>query len=127
MNLANFMQAQIFSCIAALRPGIDILRAEKIKLTSVCGHGGFFKTPEVGQLAMSALIEAPVTTFEHAGEGGAWGISLLALFAAKQENNLQIFLSRIFKQAKQSSLLADEIMVQSFNSYYQTLVQKVKK
>lgn len=81
MNLANFMRAHLYSALGALKIGMDILmQAEDVKLDKILGHGGFFKTEKVGQSYMAAAINAPVTVMETAGEGGAWGIALLASY-----------------------------------------------
>ena len=77
--LANFMKAHLFSAVATLRIGLDILfQEEHVVLDSLVGHGGYFKTPGVGQRFMAAAVETPVTILETAGEGGAWGMALLA-------------------------------------------------
>lgn len=81
MNLANFMRTHLFTSLGALKIGLDILmKNEGVKLDKILGHGGLFKTEKVGQSYMAAAINAPVTVMETAGEGGAWGIALLALY-----------------------------------------------
>jgi sugar (pentulose or hexulose) kinase len=80
-TLANFMRANLFSSLGALKIGMDILfEQEKVQLEQLLGHGGFFKTPEVGQRLMAAAMNVPVSVMETAGEGGAWGIALLASY-----------------------------------------------
>ena len=80
-TLANFMRTHLFSSLGALKIGMDILfEQEKVKLDQLLGHGGFFKTKEVGQRMMAAAMNVPVSVMETAGEGGAWGIALLASF-----------------------------------------------
>ena len=79
-DLANFMRLHLSSAFGAMRLGMDILRQEQIEIDSLVGHGGIFKTPEVGQRILAAVMEAPVTVMETAGEGGAWGIALLAAY-----------------------------------------------
>ena len=66
-------EVHIYSALGALSMGCEILAKENVEIDSVCGHGGFFKVPVVGQSAMSAAIGAPVTVMNTAGEGGAWG------------------------------------------------------
>jgi sugar (pentulose or hexulose) kinase len=81
MNLANFMRTHLFSSLGALKIGLDILmKTEGVQLDKILGHGGLFKTEKVGQSYMAAAINAPVTVMETAGEGGAWGIALLASY-----------------------------------------------
>ena len=86
-SLANFMRTHLFASLGALRIGLDILfKDEKVKIEQILGHGGFFKTPEVGQKIMAAAMEVPVSVMETAGEGGAWGIALLAAYMHKKQD-----------------------------------------
>ena len=78
MNLANFMRAQIYASMETLKYGMEIMNRENVAIDRVYGHGGLFKTEGVGQNYLAAAIHAPVTVMETAGEGGAWGIALLA-------------------------------------------------
>lgn len=80
-NLANFMRVHLFTSLGALKTGLDILlKEEGVKVDDVFGHGGLFKTKGVGQSIMAAAMNAPVSVMETAGEGGAWGIALLASY-----------------------------------------------
>ena len=87
-NLSNFMRVHLFSALGALKIGMDILfEQEKVKLNQLLGHGGFFKTKEVGQKMMAAAMNVPVSVMETAGEGGAWGIALLASYMLRKAAN----------------------------------------
>jgi len=87
-TLANFMRVNLFSSLGALKIGMDILfEQEKVKLDQLLGHGGFFKTKEVGQRMMAAAMNVPVSVMETAGEGGAWGIALLASYILNKADN----------------------------------------
>ena len=108
LTLSNFMQMQIYSAIAALSLGMDILDGENVKISSVMAHGGFYKTDFVGQNATSALLGAPVTVMKTAGEGGAWGVALLALFALEKGRDLPAFLDRIFADTERSTVAASD-------------------
>ena len=119
LTLANFMKAQIYSVLGALSIGIDILRREDVQIASVCGHGGFFKTPFVGQSAMSAAVGAPVTVMKNAGEGGAWGIAVLALFMQRGGGSLACFLDGIFGNAEKITVAADEAERADFARFMQ--------
>ena len=79
-NLANFFRAQLYSTMSTLKIGMDILAEEKVAIDSLTGHGGLFKTPVVGQKYMAAACNAPVTCMETAGEGGPYGMALLAAY-----------------------------------------------
>ncbi len=80
-TLANFMRAHLYSALAALKVGNDILRKEEhATVDRLMGHGGLFKTPVVGQRILAAAMGAPVTVMDTASEGGAWGIAVLAAY-----------------------------------------------
>lgn len=80
-NLANFMRVHLYTALGALKVGMDILlKKEGVKLDKIYGHGGLFKTKGVGQKIMAGAIDVPVSVMETAGEGGAWGIALLASY-----------------------------------------------
>lgn len=120
-TFANFMRLQLYSAVAALKYGLDILfEEEDVKVDKMFGHGGFFKTPKVGQRIMAAAMNAPVTVMETAGEGGAWGIAVLALYQAFKEENelLEDYLSnKIFKGQTGLTLEADDEDIQGFNAF----------
>lgn len=80
-DLANFMRAHLYSALSTLKAGMDILqKEERIGVDRITGHGGLFKTPQAGQRILAAALNAPVSVMETAGEGGAWGIALLAAY-----------------------------------------------
>ncbi len=114
-NLANFMRAHLFSSLGALRIGMDILfDQEQVKVEQILGHGGFFKTREVGQRIMAAAMNVPVSVMETAGEGGAWGIALLAAYRVRKsaQESLEDHLSRrVFGGQKGSTIqpVADDV------------------
>ena len=88
LSLANFMRSHLFSSLATLKIGLDILlKKEKVKVTSMMGHGGLFKTEGVGQSILAAAVDAPVTVMKTAGEGGAWGIAVLANYMVNKEKD----------------------------------------
>ncbi|MEE1200713.1 MAG: FGGY-family carbohydrate kinase, partial [Christensenellales bacterium] len=81
LSLANFMRTHLYSALASLKIGLNILLDEEcVRIDRMLGHGGLFKTKGVGQRIMAAAINAPVSVMETAGEGGAWGIALLAAY-----------------------------------------------
>ncbi len=85
-TLSNFMRVHLFSALTTLKIGLDILfEQEQVKIEHVLGHGGFFKTKDVGQKIIAAAMNVPVTVMETAGEGGAWGIALLASYMIHKE------------------------------------------
>lgn len=95
-NLANFMRVQLFTALGALKIGLDILlKQEGVQVDQILGHGGLFKTKDVGQKIMAAAMNAPVNVMTTAGEGGAWGIALLASYRINKEagETLEEFLS----------------------------------
>ena len=108
---------QIYSALGSLAMGCEILSEEKVKIDSVYGHGGFFKAPFVGQSAMSAAVGAPVTVMKNAGEGGAWGIAVLALFMCKNEQNFEKFLASLFANAEKTTVSADKTELEMFSAF----------
>lgn len=99
-NLANFMRVHLYTSLGAVKLGLDILmQQEHVRVDRITAHGGFFKTEGVGQRYLAAAMTAPVTVMKTAGEGGAWGIALLAAYMMNQKKNesLEEFLDkRIF-------------------------------
>lgn len=96
-TLANFMRVHLFTSLGALKTGMDILlEKENVKIDRLLGHGGLYKTPGVGQRVTAAAMNAPVSVMETAGEGGAWGIALLASYMLHREEGetLAEYLSR---------------------------------
>ena len=86
-NLANFMRVHLYTSLGALKTGMDILlKKEHVKLDRMMGHGGLFKTKGVGQRILAGAINTPVYVMETAGEGGAWGIALLADYLVRRED-----------------------------------------
>ena len=120
-NLANFMRVHLFTSLGALKTGMDILlKKEGVKLDEMLGHGGLFKTKGVGQSIMAAAIDTPVTVMETAGEGGAWGIALLAAYMVCREEgeNLADYLSnRVFAGEAGSTLAPVEKDVKGYEAF----------
>jgi sugar (pentulose or hexulose) kinase len=118
-TLANFMRTLLFSCMATLKYGIDMLtEKEKVRIDSLLGHGGLFKTRDVGQRFMAAVFNAPISVMESAGEGGAWGIALLAAFIREGEGSLEKFLTEKVFAGKSGALIEpDPKDVESFRIF----------
>ena len=90
-TLANFMRAQLYGSLVVLKIGNDVLfREENVKVDRITGHGGLFKTPVVGQKILAAALNSPISVMETAGEGGAWGIALLAGFLVNNLSRLPL-------------------------------------
>jgi len=84
-NLANFMRANLYTSLGALKVGLDILmKEEKVAVDRITGHGGLFKTKGVGQSILAGAMDATVSVMKTAGEGGAWGIALLASYMVQK-------------------------------------------
>jgi len=120
-NLANFMRTHLFSSLGALKIGMDILfKHEKVKLDQLLGHGGFFKTKEVGQRMMAAAMNVPVSVMETAGEGGAWGIALLASYMLNKADSetLEAYLvDKVFASENSLTVQPDANDVAGFTSF----------
>ena len=107
-NLANFMRVNLYTSLGALKTGMDILlKKENVKLDRMMGHGGLFKTKGVGQRILAGAIDTPVYVMETAGEGGAWGIALLADYLVRKEDgeSLTDYLNnKVFHDTKGSGM-----------------------
>ncbi len=119
-TLANFFRSQLYSTMSTLKIGMDILAEEKVAIDSLTGHGGLFKTPIVGQKYMAAACNAPVTCMETAGEGGPYGMALLAAYMLNkcEGQSLEAYLNeKVFAGAKGTTLQPDQADVDGFNAY----------
>lgn len=121
MNLANFARAILFSSMATLKFGMNILtEKEFVRVDRLLGHGGLFKTPGVGQKLMAAVLETPVAVMSTAGEGGAWGIALLASYMKNRADgeSLDSFLdSKVFGDMLGDSVAPDAEDAEGFKKY----------
>jgi sugar (pentulose or hexulose) kinase len=120
-SLSNFMRVHLFSALGTLKIGMDILfEEEQVKIDKILGHGGFFKTEEVGQKMMAAAMNVPVSVMETAGEGGAWGIALLAsyMFRKKANEPLEAYLSnKVFAGVNSTTIAPDKSDVDGFSAF----------
>ena len=118
-TLANFLRAQLYSTMATLRIGMELLSGEQVKIDRLMGHGGLFKTPLVGQRYLSAACKAPVSCMESAGEGGPYGMALLAAFLPYAKTlSLERFLEeKVFAAAKSSVVVPDAADMEGFDAY----------
>ena len=119
-NLANFFRAQLYATMATLKIGMDILAEEGVAIDSLTGHGGLFKTPVVGQSYMAAACNAPVTCMETAGEGGPYGMALLAAYMLQRSEgeSLEDYLaSRVFAGVSGSTAEPETDTAAGFDSY----------
>lgn len=126
-TLSNFMRANLMTTLGAIRIGMDILyEQEKIEIDKIYGHGGFFKTPEVGQRLLAAAVKTPVSVMETAGEGGAWGIALLASYMRNKEEGetLEQFLQAHVYGDKMDSILVPE---QEDMAGFDTFMERYKR
>jgi len=126
-NLANFMRVHLFTALGALKTGLDILlKEEGVKVDEILGHGGLFKTKDVGQKIMAAAIGAPVSVMETAGEGGAWGIALLASFMLNKASNetLEDYLTqKVFAGKVGTKMDPDSKDVKGFDEFMKRYTQ----
>ena len=126
-NLANFMRTHLFTAFGALKIGMDILtKNENVNIDSILAHGGLFKTPVVGQKMMAAAMNVPVSVMATAGEGGAWGMSILASYMMNkdQKESLEDFLDKkVFKEIDSQEIYPDRFDVKGFEVF----IERYKK
>lgn len=120
-NLANFMRVHLLTCLGALKVGMDImLKEEDVKIDRMLGHGGLYKTAGVGQSITAAAMNSPVSVMETAGEGGAWGIAVLAAFRKNKEasETLESYLeTKVFAGQKSVTMNPDAADVKGFEKF----------
>lgn len=120
-TLANFMRTNLYTCLGAMRVGLNILfEEENVKVDRLLGHGGLFKTKGVGQQILADAVNAPVSVMATAGEGGAWGIALLASYLVNKEEGetLEHFLDeKVFAGNEGSTLEPTKEGVEGFNAF----------
>ena len=126
MNMANFMRAQIYASLETLKAGMEIMKHENVAIDEVFGHGGLFKTEGVAQNLLAAAIHAPVTVMETAGEGGAWGIALLAEYALchSEGESLEDYLqNHVFAGMKKLTVAPDPEDEKGFDQYMEQFIR----
>ncbi|MDO7906201.1 FGGY-family carbohydrate kinase [Paenibacillus sp. JX-17] len=120
-NLANFMRTHLFTAFGALKLGMDILtRNEQVAIDHILAHGGLFKTPVVGQKMVAAALNVPVSVMANAGEGGAWGMAILASYMMNKDadEHLEDFLDhKVFKDVEAQEMVPDEADVKGFELF----------
>ena len=125
-NLANFMRTHLYASLSSLKIGLDILlKEEQVKVDRIYGHGGLFKTKGVAQGILAAAFDAPVAVMETAGEGGPWGMAILASYMARREEGetLEDFLNnKVFKDSKGDVMEPVAEDVAGFEAYIQVYV-----
>ena len=121
MDLANFMRTHLYASLATLKIGCDILfKEEKVKVDTLYGHGGLFKTKGVGQSILAAAMDAPVAVMETAGEGGPWGMAVLAAYMVNRSEGeaLEDYLSgKVFHGEKGTVMQPDPADEKGFDEY----------
>lgn len=120
-NLANFMRSVLYATVGVLKVGNDILlKEEKIKVDRITGHGGLFKSTNVGQKILAAALNSPISVMETAGEGGAWGIALLGAYLVRNAKKLSLadwLDQEVFAGNTGVSVDPDPAEVEGFNTY----------
>lgn len=130
MSISNFMQSLLYSSVAALKIGMDILyEKENIRLDRISGHGGFFKTDKIGQSIMASALRTPVSVLSSAGEGGAWGIAVLCAYSFRRESSetLSEYLqNKVFKHKKASVIYPNDDNINRFDKYIRRYKNGIK-
>lgn len=126
LSLGNLMKAHLFTALGGLRLGMNILEAEGVSIKSITGHGGFFKVKGVGQKLMAAAVKSPVTVMSTAGEGGPWGMAILAAYMICREEGeaLEAYLEKkVFSQAVSETEKPEPEILNSFNEFMKKYVK----
>lgn len=126
-NLANFMRVHLYTAFAAMKIGMDILmKQEKVEITQILGHGGIFKTENVAQKILASALNVPIATMQTAGEGGAWGIALLAnyLNEYKKGYSLDDYLNQQIFNSTSISVAEPDVEI---SKGYEAFMQRYRK
>lgn len=122
-NLANFMRVNLYTSLGALKIGMDILlKEEGVQVDKLLGHGGLFKTKGVGQQILADAMNTPISVMETAGEGGAWGIAVLAAYMVQKAagESLSDYLdAKVFAGQEGSQLAPNAEGVKGFDEFIQ--------
>ncbi len=125
MTFENFARSLVFGAMVTLKLGMDILSAEKVNIRTLLGHGGFFKTPGTAQCLMASALGTPVSVMETAGEGGPWGMALLAAYSVRKQEgeSLEDYLSRrVFATAAAVTMQPNPEDAAGFETYVKRFI-----
>ena len=126
LSVANLMRSQLYGAIATLKLGMEMLRKEEGVVSSkMLGHGGYFKTAGVGQQILADALNMPITTMETAGEGGPWGMAILASYMCRKDagESVEEYLEeKVFQNAKSVCLQPNPAGVAGFKSYMERYI-----
>ena len=129
LTFANFARSIVCGAMTALKVGMEILKKENVQIDSLLGHGGYFKTPVVGQKMLAAALNTPVSVMETAGEGGPWGMALLAAYRVNKADGqkLEDYLNEnVFASAKAVQEKPDVEDVKGFDAYTGRFLQALE-
>ena len=120
LTFANFSRSLVAGAMASLKLGMNILAQENVRIDSLLGHGGYFKTPLAGQKILAACLNTPVSVMETAGEGGPWGMALLAAYRIRKKDRqtLEEYLNEnVFASAKTVTVQPEEGDIAGLEAY----------
>ena len=129
MSFENFARAIVMGAITGLKVGMEILKKEDVKIDALLGHGGYFKTPGVGQKLLAAALNTPVSVMETAGEGGPWGMALLAAYRVRKNEGqtLESYLSEnVFAGSNAVTIAPDAQDASGFDAYTAHYMQEAR-
>ena len=125
LTFANFSRSLAAGAITSLRLGMDILAGEHVRIDSLLGHGGYFKTPLAGQKILASALNTPISVMETAGEGGPWGMALLAAYRANKQDGqaLEDYLNgQVFSNARSITVSPEAEDVAGLEAYTRQFV-----
>jgi len=121
LKLSDFMRTLLYASLSTLKIGTDILfKEEGVTVDKIYGHGGFFKTEGVGQQFLAAALNVPITVMDTAGEGGAWGMAVLAAYMKnkREAESLEMYLDRkVFCNQAGKTIVPNREEVQGFDRF----------
>ncbi len=132
LTLENFMLSQIYSIFSTLKLGMKILEGEEVVIDNIVAHGGVFKTEGVMQTILASILGTSVSVYRSAGEGGAWGMAVLAAYSASKakgyDGDLVTYVNGIFEnQERPQTIQPDEQISEGFEKYLNSYIEIIKK
>ena len=129
LTFANLARSLVYGAIVTLKLGMDILASEHVRMDALLGHGGFFKTPGTAQKLLAGALNVPVSVMATAGEGGPWGMALLAAYRVRHEvgETLEAYLkNKVFANASGITLDPDPADHEGFEAYTRRFTQALE-
>lgn len=124
LTLSDFMRANIYSAFCVLKKGVDMLKKDNVRMDKIVAHGGLFKVDGVAQQLLADALDTCVAVSNTAGEGGAWGMALLAAYMSRKDVDLESYLDKtVFCSRRETVVSPDPEGARGFEKYYERYIR----